>query len=229
MSEERYRHEFKYLISEGQKELLRQRLKGLMLPDPHAGRSGSYNIRSLYFDDYYNSCYQDDLNGTDPREKYRIRIYDHSADRITLECKRKERGMTRKTIAVITKSDYDWLTKGEIRAELSGSPPLLREMQLQIRTRRAHPAIIVDYDRIPFVCRTGNVRITLDTDLSSSRELSRFFDEKLPKRPVLQRGVHLLEVKYDEFLPDTIYRALQLDSLTQTAFSKYFLCRTYMM
>ena len=229
MSEERYRHEFKYLISEGQKELIRLRLKGLMMSDPHAGKFGIYNIRSIYFDDYYNSCYYDNLSGAEPRAKYRIRIYDHSADRIMLECKRKERGMTQKTSMAITRRDYDQLVRGEIRSDLSEMTPLMRDMQLQIRTRRAHPVIIVDYDRIPYICRTGNVRITLDTHISSSRAFEHFFDEQMPKRPVMQRGLQLLEVKYDEFLPDPIYRALQLDGLTQTAFSKYFLCRRYTM
>ena len=35
------------------------------------------------------------------------------------------------------------------------------------------------------------------------------------------------QVKYDEFFPDHIYRALQLGELEQTAFSKYYLCRKY--
>jgi hypothetical protein len=39
--------------------------------------------------------------------------------------------------------------------------------------------------------------------------------------------MHLMEVKFDEFLPDYIYRALMLDNLQQTAFSKYYLCRKY--
>lgn len=30
-----------------------------------------YHIRSLYFDDYYNSCYNENEIGTDPREKFR--------------------------------------------------------------------------------------------------------------------------------------------------------------
>ena len=38
-------------------------------------------------------------------------------------------------------------------------------------------------------------------------------------------GMQLMEVKCDEFIPDYIYRALQLDDLIQTAFSKYYLCR----
>ena len=45
--------------------------------------------------------------------------------------------------------------------------------------------------------------------------------------PVLPAGQQLLEVKYDEYLPDFIYRNLQLHSLRQTAFSKYYVCRKY--
>ena len=33
--------------------------------------------------------------------------------------------------------------------------------------------------------------------------------------------------KYDEYLPDFIYRAVQLQGLHRTAFSKYYLCRRY--
>ena len=49
--EENYRHEYKYLISRTDAELLRRRLPHVMKPDPHAGASGQYTIRSLYFDD----------------------------------------------------------------------------------------------------------------------------------------------------------------------------------
>ena len=89
------------------------------------------------------------------------------------------------------------------------------------------PAVIVEYDRIPYVCRDGNVRITLDTNVASSRAVECFLDETIPKRPVMPTGQHLLEVKYDEFLPDAIYRSLQLHGLTQTAYSKYYICRKY--
>ena len=87
--------------------------------------------------------------------------------------------------------------------------------------------MIVEYDRIPYVYRSGNVRITLDTGLSSSRDVSRFLDPELPRRPVMPTGMQLLEVKYDAYLPDFIYQSLQLSSLRQTAYSKYALCRRY--
>ena len=33
--------------------------------NPHAGENGIYHIRSLYFDDYENSCFMDNENGVD--------------------------------------------------------------------------------------------------------------------------------------------------------------------
>ena len=95
------RHELKYIISQAQIPLLRARIDPFMKPDSHAAGSGSYSIRSLYFDDCQNSSYYENENGTDPREKFRIRIYNHSSERISLECKRKERGKTLKTSCLL--------------------------------------------------------------------------------------------------------------------------------
>ena len=51
-----YRHEFKYLISKADAELLKRRLPHFMERDPHAGETGRYTIRSLYFDDFSNTA-----------------------------------------------------------------------------------------------------------------------------------------------------------------------------
>ena len=48
--EKGYRHEFKFLISRADAELLKLRLPHIMERDPHAGETGRYTIRSLYFD-----------------------------------------------------------------------------------------------------------------------------------------------------------------------------------
>ena len=46
-----YRHEEKYYISYADYIVLRQQLRALMHPDPHADENGEYYIRSLYLDD----------------------------------------------------------------------------------------------------------------------------------------------------------------------------------
>ena len=47
------------------------------------------------------------------------------------------------------------------------------------------------------------------------------------KRPIMPVGQTLMEVKFDEFLPEYIKETLELGKLSQTAFSKYYLCRRY--
>nr|MCR5073061.1 VTC domain-containing protein [Clostridiales bacterium] len=142
-------------------------------------------------------------------------------------CKRKERGKVLKTSCSLTRAQADLLVNGTAVPDISGQDPVLRKLTLLMMTRGMRPVIIVDYDRFPFICSTGNVRVTLDMNLSSSSDVRSFFDGAPIRRPVLPAGQHLLEVKYDEFLPDQIYRSLQLDNLTATAFSKYYLCRKY--
>lgn len=224
---EKYRHELKYQITDAQVQLLKNRINHLIPADSHAGENGVYSIRSLYFDDYENRCLRENEDGTDPREKFRIRIYNASSDRITLECKRKERGKTHKSSCPLTVEQTRALMAGKILPDIGSQPPLLQKLTMQMMTRRMHPVVIVEYDRIPYVYKNGNVRVTLDTNIASSSAVERFLDEDILSRPVMPAGQQLLEVKYDEYLPDFIYRSLQLHSLRQTAFSKYAICRKY--
>lgn len=226
-TEQKFRHELKYLITAGEIPLIQNRLNHMIPRDRHAGADGAYTIRSLYFDDYENRCYYENENGTDPREKFRIRIYNHETQRITLECKRKERGKTLKTSCPLTLEQTKMLMAGKPLPDIGQQPPLLRKLTLQMLTRRLRPVVIVEYVRIPYVYANGNVRITLDTNVASSKAVECFLDEQIPKRPVMPLGQQLLEVKYDEYLPDFIYRNLQLPNLQQTAFSKYYICRKY--
>ena len=223
----KYRHELKYVISTAELAMLRSRIQNLIPLDIHAGSSGSYSIRSLYFDDYENRCYYENENGTDPREKFRIRIYNHSSERITLECKRKERSKTLKTSCPLTLEQTRMLMAGTPVPDIASQPEVLRRLTLQMLTRRMKPVVIVEYDRIPYVYRNGNVRVTLDMNVSASTAVDKFLDVQIPKRPIMPMGQHLLEVKFDEYLPDFIHHNLNLHSLTQTAYSKYYLCRKY--
>ena len=222
----KYRHELKYPVTDAQLALLKGRIQNLIPLDRHVV-GGSYSIRSLYFDDYEDRCFRENEDGTDPREKFRIRIYNHSTARISLECKRKERGKTHKTSCPLTLEQTKLLMAGKPVPDIASQPPLLRKLTVQMLTRRLRPVVIVEYDRIPYVYKNGNVRVTLDTNIRSCSAVERFLDEKLPVRPVMPTGQQLLEVKYDEYLPDFIYRNLQLQSLRQTAFSKYYICRKY--
>jgi len=224
---EQFRHELKYLVSDAQLAMLRNRVNHLLMPDAHAAPGGVYTVRSLYFDDYKNSCYYENENGTDPREKFRIRIYNGSTERIMLECKRKEHGKTRKTSCLLTMGETTQLMEGKPLTDIRHQPQPLRKLSLQMLMYHLRPVLIVEYDRIPYVYSNGNVRVTLDTNVATSSAVGSFLNPQIPKRPVMFTGQQLLEVKYDAYLPDFIYQNLQLQNLRQTAFSKYYICRKF--
>lgn len=225
--EKKFRHEFKYLVTEAQLEILRVRLMSLMQKDSHVGKDGTYHIESLYFDDLNNRCYYENENGIAPREKFRIRIYNHNADRISLECKRKENDKIHKNSCLLNMEEYNYLALNKGHIPLENLPPLARKLQLLKQTSAMEAKVIVAYERTPFVCKNGNVRITFDRNISSSDQIEGFLSGHNRRRLLLPKNIQLLEVKYDEYLPDYIYRAVQLERLQRTNFSKYYLCRKY--
>ncbi|OUQ28657.1 VTC domain-containing protein [Lachnoclostridium sp. An131] len=222
-----YRNEIKYLVSETQLVLLENRIRNLIQPDRHAGADGTYQIRSLYFDDFENTYYRENEMGTDPREKFRIRIYNGDPGRISLELKKKQHGMTQKLSCLLTEEQCRELMAGRPLPADPSYPPVLQKMNLLMKTRLLKPKVIVEYDRTPFVEKLGNTRVTLDRNIRSSNAVASFLEKRVPARPIMPAGKQILEVKYDEFLPDYLYRNLQLSHLRQTTFSKYYLCRRY--
>ena len=76
------------LIDMAQKELICKRLSPFLELDKHA-KNGVYMIRSLYFDDYFNTAYEEKDAGVLERKKYRIRVYNCSDSSIKLERKKK--------------------------------------------------------------------------------------------------------------------------------------------
>jgi len=223
----KYRHEFKYLCTDAQLSMLEVRLKGILQKDPHTDDSGRYLIRSLYFDDADDSCLAENEDGTGPREKYRIRIYNYDQSRISLECKRKKNDKINKQSCLLTKEQYDRLVRNRTPLSPEPLPPLAGKLMALKLCRHMEPKVIVSYERTPYVCPYGNVRVTFDRNIASSSRIGDFFRKDSGQRLILPSGMQLLEVKYDEYLPDHIYHALSLSNLERTAFSKYYLCRKY--
>lgn len=224
--EPQYRHEFKYICSRAELEYIRCCLEGMLDYDEHTGPGHRYTIRSLYFDTYDNRCFYENENGIDPREKYRIRMYNQKTDYMKLELKRKECGKTLKQSCEITEQQVEDIFRGRMRRKET-NPSLLDRFMLESSMKLLRPVVIVEYDRVPFVFREGNVRITLDMNIRSSSDVKNFLGGNLPFRYIQSANQHVLEVKYDEYMPEFIKRFIQLENLQQTAFSKYYLCRKY--
>ena len=204
--------------------LLAGRLKNVMSQDIHQ-EGDCYEIRSLYFDDFWDRCLEENEAGVDKREKYRIRMYDPHSDVIRLEIKEKNRGLTKKRSCDLSREECVAIMEGELPLNIDGRAPL-NSLQLQMRCARMEPKVIIAYERTAFVHPSGNVRITFDRNIMASRCREEFLEDRVSGMvPVLPAGMHVLEVKYDEFLPDTIAQQLEIGKLRKTAFSKYYLGR----
>ena len=219
-----YRVENKYIVSDLDIAILSSRLKALMEVDIHQV-GDCYEIRSIYFDDIWDTCLDENAAGIDCRKKYRVRIYDPAQSVLNLEIKEKQNGLTRKTACPLSQEEYGMICRNEQNLCFGDRKPL-NQLILQQKCAEMRPRLIVAYERTAFVHPTGNVRITFDRNIMASRVCEDFQEEQISGlTPVLPVGMHILEVKYDEFLPDMIKRQLELGRLQQTAFSKYYLGR----
>lgn len=229
METARYRHEYKYILSQAQILMEDAKINTIAELDSYVGEQGYYNIRSLYFDDYENSCFMANENGIDNREKYRIRIYNGAKERIKLELKQKCHGMTLKRNCGISLQQCEMLMAGRVPSDIKEDQQVLWKLVYLMETRLMMPKIIVDYDRIPYVYRPddANVRITFDKNIKSINDTNTFLDLRVGGRGILPVGSALMEVKFDDFIPDEIYSLLQLNGLQVSTFSKYYLCRKF--
>ena len=117
------------------------------------------------------------------------------------------------------------IMEGDLPLKPDSRAPL-NALQMQMRCSQMAPKVIISYERTAYVHPSGNVRITFDRNITASRYCEEFLEAQVSgMTPVLPAGMHVLEVKYDEFLPDVIAQQLEIGKLRKTAFSKYYLGR----
>lgn len=220
-----YRHEIKHEITAYDRFLLRNRLRALCEPDPHA-IDGKYEIRSLYFDTAENTALLEKLDGVNRREKFRIRYYNGDSSVIHLEKKSKWNALGAKDSVTLTAAQAQSIVNGDIDWMLTAPDALVRELYDRMRTTGLRPRTIVDYTREPFVYAPGNVRITFDYDIRTGLQCTDFLDPHCLTVPVPDDPI-LLEVKWDEFLPLVIRDAIQLEGRQSSGYSKYAACRSF--
>ncbi len=221
----RLRHEIKYYINDSVYHTLRARLNTVAAPDPNMRDPEGYLISSLYFDDIYHSAMEEKLSGIQFRKKYRLRCYGRSDARISLECKRKYAEYISKDSTLVTRAQYDAILAGDYDFWAGGSSPLGLEVYALHHRNLLKPTVAVEYLREAYVMPQGNVRITFDKDVSASIDDYDMFSPHYQTRRVLEPGVMVLEVKFDDFLPDAIRQILKTAMTEKCAISKYVMCR----
>ena len=221
------RHELKYFIHPAEVEALRARLRPVMKMDSHCRGGKPYVIRSLYFDDIDDSAYFDKQSGVMNRDKYRIRIYRYSDQEIFLERKRKLGDLIQKSSVQITRRLCEQIISGDPRGLYKANNPLLKDAYVQMRTRLLRPSVIVDYEREAYLHPAENVRITFDLKLRSGLSSVDLFNPKLATVCPHDENTEILEIKFDNYLPDYISGLMAGTRAERSAISKYILCRRF--
>ena len=103
---------------------------------------------------------------------------------------------------------------------------LIIELYSKMKSQGLRPSVIVDYTRTPFVYKPGNVRVTIDENIRTGLKCVDFLNPNCVTIPAGDPAM-ILEVKWDEYLPSVIRRAVQLKGRRCGAFSKYERCRIY--
>lgn len=219
------RNEFKYYIHTFEYMALRSKISTLLSLDRNSLNSDGYGIRSLYFDGVHDHSLYDKNDGIFSREKYRIRIYNESDQKINVERKSKYSRYVYKESAPISRFEYDEILLGNFEILSKTEHPLLQDFYQALMYRRFRPTAITDYIREAYVYELGNVRITFDKKLAAGVNTTDIFDPKLVLEEALLPEQTVLEVKFDEFLPDNIRQLLQPEKIVRSAISKYVICK----
>lgn len=221
----KYRHEWKHEISNLDRLILLSRLSAVMKRDSHA-IDGVYRIRSLYFDTPGDKALREKIGGVNLREKFRIRYYNGDTSYIVLEKKSKINGLCAKESCQLSKEEAQKLADGDLAWIKECERPLCTELYLKMKSQGLRPKTIVDYNREPFVFAPGNVRVTIDSNIRTGILNTDFLSSETPTLPAGESTI-ILEVKWDDFLPEIIKDAVSLPGRRVSAFSKYEKCRIY--
>lgn len=223
--EQRLRHELKYSISHEDDFILSSRLSKLFKRDLHADSHGIYRVSSLYFDTPNDIALRQKTDGVNEREKFRLRYYNDDTSFVRLEKKIKTNGLCGKQSVPLTRDQAVSLINNDIDFLLCSDKALLIELYSKMKGQLLAPKTVVRYDREAYIYEPGNVRITLDRNIARGLNATDFLTPKAWSVPA-EYGT-ILEVKYDNFLPELAAMALSVPNRQSGAFSKYAASRRY--
>ncbi len=222
-----FRHELKYYINMADYLTIKSRLSAFAEKDSHVNEDGTYKIRSLYFETPNDRVLREKVDGVNNREKFRIRMYNDDSSFIRLEKKTKINGYCNKIDAPVTREQCERLIAGDSSWMKESESALLVELYAKMKFEMLRPKTVVDYIREPFIYKPGNTRITLDSQITTGVHAKDMFNPELPTVRTHGANIIIMEVKYDEFLPELIRHTVRVQNRKNTAFSKYAVARMF--
>ena len=218
MSEPVYRHELKYETDPDKARLIRNDIAPVLKADEYADADGSYIVKSLYFETPYNSDYHDKELGVQFRQKMRLRGYGNGHT-YKLEIKSKAGDVATKYSVSLTREQAEKVANGEYDCVLEAGTANRLFIYHQLITNIYRPLMVVTYKRYPFTNPAGNFRLTFDEDIRYGVSPKAMFED-IPMTGIATDKT-IIEVKYDDFVPDWITDYLQKSGINAGENSKF--------
>jgi hypothetical protein len=221
------RFEFKYQLPLDLVEGMVPELLKYMDWDHYAKNlpDNSYRVASLYYDSVGLGCYYDKINGQKTRKKLRIRFYDQILKpdtKVFLEIKRKYDTVVIKDRLILTHRDCKELLQENKKVNLPNDNSLKDTLDefLWLRSYNGMvPQIMVLYERKPLVSKIDpNFRVTIDYNIRAY--LADWLSDKNDGK-LVNPGLAVLEVKFNNVLPFWFLRIIQRYNLQTQPFSKF--------
>ena len=228
------RREFKYLVTESVAQDMRKALSSVCSLDAFAGPSGSYAIRSLYFDSDQFGCYWANEREQFERFKCRIRSYPPLANNVWFEVKAREGDTIRKTRVRIP---------GELWQELLANPSIENLAQIPlpgrqhaerflalIHTHHLKPRVVVEYDREALFSQVDDyARVTFDRGVRAQMQENASIEAtehawRCVDNPIITHTNNsrcIVELKFGAVVPRWMSALVQNFELIRYSFSKY--------
>lgn len=219
------RHELKYFISDSDVLFIQDLLRSSMIEDRHNEKEG-YLVTSIYFDDFFDSCLIEKLDGVRFRKKFRVRYYNNQSNSAKFEIKQKVDNYISKTSIAIPDGVLASFNEGN----LSELYTFIDEAQLFPTPRfldSFFPVSIVEYKRQAFTLPFENIRITIDRHLSSYDYQTTLDAGDKFGHLMIPSGLSVLEIKFLHELPWFLRQLLSSIPARRTAISKYTICRQF--
>ena len=229
------RYEFKYFLTKNIADEIKEHANKFMILDKYANfeLKNQYFVRSIYFEDDFNSNFDEKVNGFKIRKKFRIRYYgkDQNNSPLYLEAKGRNLERTYKRRIKIDETDIELIKKKDFLYKLVRKYPsshIINEFVFESYRKKLKPKVVIDYNRSPYVNKYGlYFRLTFDQNISCIKLNDNFGNLNKNHSVLCEAGYTILEVKFDRSIPAWFHRIIQSYDLRRQSISKFVLGMTY--
>lgn len=211
------RYEMKYLLTQKQKERILRAMEPYMEPDQY-GRS---TIRNIYYDTDNYRLIRASLEKPVYKEKLRVRSYRTAApgDRVFVELKKKYDSVVyKRRICVEERQAMEYLAGAQAPVHTQITEEIDYVLQFY---QTMKPRVFLSYEREAHKDRgEGEFRVTFDENILF-REEDLSLGCGIYGESLLPPGYTLMEIKTPECIPLWMARALSMEKVNKTSFSKY--------